>query len=210
MKLIVCVALVMLLSLVCAAAFGQDSRSHVVGKVVQSDSLAPAEGASIININTQLGTIADHNGMFLLKASPGDSVLVRSIGFKSVVYHVTASDLKGKAIDFLLQEESVTLQEVEIKGLPSLEQLKRNYGRKPADQSQVKNPAFRPSPENAAVPEGKVTVGSPVSMLYNVFSKEAKELQKLEEFEEKQRQEQARKEQQKYNSFFLNNEGYEQ
>lgn len=183
---------------------------YLLGKVIEADKQIAAEGASVINMSSQKATIADHEGMFLIQAALGDSLLIRSVGYRSVVHRVEQLSTANEAlVTIRLEEVSVKLPEVEVTGLPSLEHLMRNYGRREKAPNHVKNPAYAPKTETATLSSPSLTVGSPIGAMYSLFSREGKELRMLEELQEKQKQEQELEEKRKYNRFFIDNTGYE-
>jgi hypothetical protein len=103
------------------------------------------------------------------------------------------------------------LQEVEVTSRPSEEMIQRALRNMKHDKiSQVKKPGYDPAYEPAPPPPaGPPTIASPISLLYDMLSKEGKERQKLQELLLKQAAERQKKEQENYNRFFKDNTGYE-
>lgn len=56
------------------------------GVVMSSDSLRALPYAHIVNLESYMGTISNHQGFFSLVAAPGDTVLFTCIGFKDAEY----------------------------------------------------------------------------------------------------------------------------
>lgn len=195
---------------ICTCSFSEAKaqQHYVTGQVLEHGAAKGVAGASVINMKTQVGTIADQDGQFLIKASLGDTLVVRSIGFRPTKYSVREQALDKQKVLLYLEEDSVHLKEVEIIALPTLEQLKRNYGNKQPARENSRNPAYIP-PLEAPPKTGQISAGSPISAMYNLFSREGKQLLKLEELRQKQAEEAAQKVRDKYNSFFIDNTGYE-
>ncbi|UOR04106.1 hypothetical protein MUN82_14270 [Hymenobacter aerilatus] len=60
-----------------------------------------------------------------------------------------------------------------------------------------------------ASPTASATVQNPISLLYEQFSREGKQRQKLEEIQAQERLQKAIKARQEYNKYFRDNRGYE-
>ncbi|WP_276499003.1 carboxypeptidase-like regulatory domain-containing protein [Pontibacter litorisediminis] len=193
----ICFILFLLFPLCTMLTHGQQAK--VSGIVLQPDRKTPVIGAGISRLGTGTVVATDQSGRFTLLAQPGDSILVRAVGFKPVLYRIR----QEQELLFVLQEEVQRLREVEVSSTPTV--VKRPPENKPA---------FTPPPP---VPP------SPPSILWNpvsYFSKEGKQRRKLRKYlakeaDKRQLQEAERlkaeqeKAKQDYNRFFKNNTGYQ-
>lgn len=185
--------------------FGQQ-RQVLPGVVLQPDGVQPVPHASILNINTKKGVVANEQGTFLMEISAADSLLVRAVGYKTKLFTMADGFARSHRMDFVLQEDTLMLGEVEVIGLPSLQQLKHMKLTLPDN---VRKNAFPPAPE----PQRRLPspdVGGPIGALYNVLSKEGKEIRMYQELQQKEKEEEERKEQERYNSYFKDNEGIDE
>ncbi|WP_439880288.1 carboxypeptidase-like regulatory domain-containing protein [Pontibacter sp. MBLB2868] len=184
---------------------------RISGTVLQPDKTTPIPGASIIKVNSQMGVISDEKGKFLIDIALEDTLLIRAIGFKSLLYLPKQLPVSEIRVNIVLQEDSVMLGEVEITSRPSPEMIQRALRNMKRDQtSQVKKPGYIPGlePPPPAAPAAP-TIMSPASLLYDMLSREGKEKKKLQELLLLQEIEQMRKEKEEYNKFFKDNTGYE-
>ncbi|GHA75058.1 peptidase associated/transthyretin-like domain-containing protein [Pontibacter akesuensis] len=183
-------------------------RVQVHGVVLGSDGKTPLLGAGITNINANTVTITDAAGRFSVPAQPLDSLLVRAVGFKPVLYLVDEQAVSGKPLILILQEDSVLLQEVQVRSMPSEEEMRRIlHSKAPEKRALVQRPGYNPALEPPPPPEESLPnmVLNPASY----FSREGmqrRQLKKhLEAGAEKQRQAEAERikaEEARYNSFF--------
>jgi len=100
---------------------------------------------------------------------------------------------------------------VEITSRPSPEMIQRALRNMKQEQaSQVKRlghiPGLEPPAPGQAPPPSVV---SPMSLMYDLLSKEGKERRKLQELLKQQALEQQQQEKQDYNKFFKDNTGYQ-
>lgn len=208
--------LVLLLS--CLPAVAQQ-QLRLSGTVLQPDKQTPVSGAGILKLSSNTAVVTDEAGRFTIAFQAGDTLLVRAVGYKPLLYFpqkVRASELR---VTFVLQEDSVTLGEVNVESLPSQEaigKLLRNNKPEPVNIVKRKgyDPALEPPPPPPPPPP------SPILNPVSAFSKEGKQIrilhkqQKKQAKEEKERliQEQKEREEkvkQDYNRFFKTNAGYQ-
>ena len=65
---------------VCLTAFQTTGSAQTVNGTVTDETGKPVSYASVVIKNTQKGTTTDNNGMFSIAASPGDVLVVSSLG----------------------------------------------------------------------------------------------------------------------------------
>ncbi|MDX5421921.1 MAG: carboxypeptidase-like regulatory domain-containing protein [Hymenobacteraceae bacterium] len=156
---------------------------RVSGTVLESDRKTPIPGASVVKINSQLGVISDEEGKFLIDVAQEDTLLIRAVGFKPLLYLPKQLPVSEIRVNIVLQEDSVMLGEVEVTSRPSPEMIQRALrNMKQKQTSQVKKPGYIPGLEPPpAGPPPPPTVMSPATLLYDLLSREGKEKRKLQE-----------------------------
>ncbi|HEY4651682.1 MAG TPA: carboxypeptidase-like regulatory domain-containing protein [Pontibacter sp.] len=184
---------------------------RISGTVLGPDKKTPVPGAGIIRFRTTKAVISDEAGKFLIDVAPDDTLLIRAVGYKPLLYLPQRLPVSEIRVKIVLQEDSVLLGEVEVTNRPSEEMIQRalrNMNR--PEPNYVKNPGYVPVPEAAPpAPLPPASIMSPISLLYELFSREGKELKKLQELQLLQELERLKKEQNNYNRFFKDNTGYE-
>jgi hypothetical protein len=181
------------------------------GTVLHAQTRQPLPSVTVIKVSTRRGTVSDEAGKFSLYVEPGDTLLVRSVGFKPLFYLVHPSAQADMKVDILLQEGSLELPEVKVVGGLDYEKVNRalrNMKKPPAPKVAVKPPAPKPVFEDKApAPPPPPTLENPASLLYDLLSKEGKDRRKLEarmeEEAAKKKALEAGKKQQAYDSLFL-------
>jgi hypothetical protein len=184
---------------------------RISGTILQADKKTPIPGASVVKTNSQRGVISDNEGKFLIDVALEDTLLIRAVGFKPLLYLPKQMPVSEIRVNVVLQEDSVMLGEVEVTSRPSPEMIERALRNMKREQtSQVKKPGYIPGlePPPPSAPEA-ATIMSPATMLYDMLSKEGKEKKKLQELIMLQELKQKLKEKEEYNRFFKDNTGYE-
>jgi hypothetical protein len=184
---------------------------RISGTVLQPDRKTPIPGATIVKVNTNMGVVSDEEGKFLIDVAQTDTLMIRALGFKPLLYLPKALPVSELRVNIVLQEDSVMLGEVEVTSRPSQEMIDRALRNMKQEQtSQTKNPNFIPGLEPAPpVPAAPPTIMSPMSFLYDLLSSEGKQKRQLQEYILRQELEQRKKQQDDYNRFFKDNTGYE-
>ncbi|RAU82157.1 carboxypeptidase-like regulatory domain-containing protein [Pontibacter arcticus] len=193
------------------AGLAQGTTIRLNGTILQADKKTPVEGATIIKTNSQRGVLSDKTGQFKIDVGQQDTLLIRAIGYKPVLYLPKRLPVSELRVNIILQEDSVMLGEVEITSRPSPEMIERTLrNMKQNRTSQVKRPGHLPGLDPPPPPdEPAPSIGSPIGLLYDMVSKEGKERRKLEELIKLQQLQQQEKERKNYNRFFKDNTGYE-
>ncbi|WP_073850454.1 carboxypeptidase-like regulatory domain-containing protein [Pontibacter flavimaris] len=197
----VCVLWLLLFAIYTLPAHAQQLK--VSGTVLHPDKKTPVAGAGIVRLSSGTGTITDEAGRFSLLVQPHDSILVRAVGFRPVLYQVKPEQGTAQQLLFVLQEEVQQIREVEVRSAPLL--VKR-----PTEQLK---PTITPPPP--VPPRPPTLLFNPVSY----FSKEGRQRRKLRKYltreEERRQQQEAERlrleqeqQRQNYNRFFKDNTGY--
>ena len=190
---------------------------RVSGSITAAGTRQPVPGATVQVQRTRRGVLTSATGEFAVDAQPTDTILFRALGFKGQRLPLGGTGLSQLVIRIQLVRDSVRLGEVQVTAdrpdRALINRALRNIKRpKPPVASGAKRPP-KPKPlfaVDSTAPKAPVpTIASPVSLLYDQFSREGKQRRKMDEIEAEQRAEKARKARAEYNKAFRNNRGYE-
>jgi hypothetical protein len=117
--------LITLLLLLCTLPALAQRTIRVSGTVLQSDKVTPVPGAGIIRYGTNMAVVSDAEGKFLIDIEQEDTLLVRAVGFKPLLYLPKKLPVSEIRVNIVLQEDSVMLGEVEVTNRPSEEIIQR-------------------------------------------------------------------------------------
>ena len=138
------------------------------------------QNAHVINLSQKQGTITDINGIFRIIAAANDSVLITSIGYKHYRAKVPNEILnKILMINIVLIEDTITLKEAIIRRYPPTFQLFKKEFIALKLEDEKKLAIFDKIDEKQFDSKGGISLPGPFSLLYNIFSKEAKSKRKL-------------------------------
>ncbi|MFT2007521.1 carboxypeptidase-like regulatory domain-containing protein [Pontibacter sp. 13R65] len=203
-----------ILLLLCSLSASAQKTVRVSGTILQPDKTTPIPGASVQRVGSTTGVVSDDEGTFLIDIESQDTLLIRAIGYKTILYLPRNLPVSEMRVTIVMQEDSVMLGEVEVTNRPSQEMIERAIrNMKRPDPNYVKNPSYKPPVDiPPAAPAAPPSVNSPISMLYEMFSKEGKERAKLQEMllqlEMERILKEAQEEKEEYNRLFKDNTGY--
>ena len=189
---------------------------RVSGSVSAAATRQPVPGATVQVQRTRRGVAASGKGEFTIETLTTDTLVFKALGFKSQRIPLGGSGLSALVVQIQLVRDSVLLGEVRVSGdrpdRAAINRALRNMRRPlPPPVSQVKRPP-KPKPlfaVDSSAPKAPVpTIASPVSLLYEQFSRAGKERRKMEEILEAERAEKARQARARYNRAFRDNRGY--
>ena len=210
-------ALALLLGLLAGPVRAQAPTVRVSGSVTAADTRLPVPGATVQVQRTRRGVVTSPTGEFAVDALPTDTVLFRALGYKAQRLPLGNTGLSQLVVRIALVRDSVRLGEVQVTAdrpdRAIINRALRNLKRpKPPVVSAVKRPP-KPKPlfaVDSTAPKAPVpTIASPVSLLYDQFSREGKQRRKMDQIELEQKAEKARKARADYNKAFRDNRGYE-
>ena len=210
----------LLLLLLCLAARSParaQQRVRVSGTVSAADTRQALPGATVQVQRTRQGLVTSATGEFAIDVLPTDTILFRALGYKPQRLPLGGIGLSQLVVRIQLVRDSVRLGEVQVTGdrpdRAVINRALRNIKR-PVPPV-VRGPKRPPKPKplfavDSTAPKAPVpTIASPVSLLYEQFSREGKQRKKMAEIEAEQRAEKARKAKAQYNKAFKDNRGYE-
>ena len=190
---------------------------RVSGSVAAADTRQPVPGATVQVQRTRRGTITTATGDFGLDALPTDTILFRALGYKVQRLPLGGIGISQLVVRIQLVRDSVRLAEVQVTAdrpdRAIINRALRNIKRPvPPVTSGAKRPP-KPKPlfavDSTAPKKPVPTIQSPVSLIYDQFSREGKQRRKMEDIEARLKAEKARKAREQYNKAFRDNRGYE-
>lgn len=164
--------------------YGQQEHAMVSGKVVRMEDSVPVPGAHVINLTKERGTITGSEGLFSINVMIGDSIMFSAVGFKTdtiVITHRVLNDIS--LINVYLEDQLYDINSVDIYPLPSTyagfkREFIHGFDSIPDYYSTIRDISTMPKimdPSNVGV------VGSPITWLYNRFSREGREMKNYHE-----------------------------
>ena len=190
---------------------------RVSGTVAEAGTRLPIPGATVMVVRTRRGMVTTTTGAFSVDAQPTDTLLFRALGYKTERMPLGGIGLSQLVVRIQLARDSVRLGEVQVTSdrpdRAIINRALRNMKRPtPPVVSGAKRPP-KPKPlfaVDSTAPKAPVpTIQSPVSLIYDQFSREGKQRRKMEEIEAEQRAEKQRRARAQYNKAFRDNRGYE-
>lgn len=92
-------------------SFGQNTNTkEILGQV--SEESSSVEKVNIINNTTQVTTVSDVDGMFLMKVKEGDVLVFSAINLEPLRYRITAEDLTSNLLRIKMKVKEIQLKEV--------------------------------------------------------------------------------------------------
>lgn len=178
-----------ILLLTCKVTFAQevDSLYLMYGQIVGKENNLPVAMAHVINIDRHRGVFADTLGYFNIWVNPGDTLNISAIGYNYFDYVVNGF-LKDTLITIELSGRSYEIPEASISYLGTYKEFEYKV-------VNLKLPEINFNPQldkvfnhvDRAPLVVKPAITSPASLIYSMFSKEAKDIKKYLELEEEEK-----------------------
>ncbi len=173
---------IILFSIGCLAFYkvnaeNSDSLFIYKGQIISELNKVPIAMAHVINIQRQRGIVADTIGYFEIWVRMGDTLNISAIGFQ--YYEHMVQTLKDTIIKIYLKNRSYDIPEVAISYLGTYDEFKQKV--LDLELPEIKyNPALEKLFKHVdrAPLVVKIPVTSPASLIYVMFSKDAKEIRK--------------------------------
>lgn len=168
------------------------AQSYVLinGKVwnLKGESLV---GAHALNTTRNYGTFTDSEGKFFLVMATQDSLKVSMIGYKPFYFKIPVGlSAQSYSINVTLVSDTMLLKEATIRPYPlTYREFRQEFiSLNLPEEAALKRLQLPTEPYRSkyTTPEGYLALPGPVSLLYNAFSKEAKELRKLQAIREQE------------------------
>lgn len=180
-------ALIISLSIFSLKAQEADSLYYFSGQIVSKSAQYPVALAHVINIQRHRGVVADTMGYFRIWVKPGDTLNISAIGFDYFEYGINGF-VKDSTVRIELQSRYYKIPEVSISYLGTYKQFEYKVVHlKLPDigiNDEVKKIFKHVDVDPVVVPS--TSIFNPVSMIYSMFSKEAKDIHKYVELSKNQ------------------------
>ena len=175
--------------LVCFAVFSSkaqenDSLFYYRGQIISKDGKYPVALAHVINLKKKCGVIADTTGYFEIWVMPGDTLNISAIGFDFLELPVPVK-YKDTTIDIYLQNRYYEIPEVSITYLGTYKDFEYKVLNLELPGTGI-NGQVEKLFKHVDLPPlvmGSAITG-PASLIYVLFSKEAKAIKKYLELSE--------------------------
>lgn len=187
MKDIHCLKLALIFSFILFLGLGKTVVAQqlviIEGRIVNKagDSLS---NAHVLNLTKKIGTTSNQQGVFKIIASPGDSMMISSMGYKN--YRATVPKVlpyKVLSIKVTMINDTFLLTETIIRAFPATyEQFKKEF----VTLKLKKNPnekLFAKIIDKQYNPKGGIVMKGPISAIYDAFSREGKLKRKMAELQ---------------------------
>ncbi|MGV3540164.1 MAG: carboxypeptidase-like regulatory domain-containing protein [Rufibacter sp.] len=168
----------------------------VSGQVLQEKDRQPIAGASVYRKSTGEGVATSEQGTFRIQMAASDTLVIKSLGYKQRLYVPALRSVTELRVNILLQEESVQLSEVKVSPLSQekVDRVLRNMKPRPP----APKPRMNPMVPRIIIPPGPPAepniFSSPISFLWEQFSKEGKQRKRLNQLmAEREMQKEAQK-----------------
>jgi hypothetical protein len=171
----------------------QENKTQLfMGRVVSNNDKSPVSYALVVNSASKNSTFSDTLGYFSLPVREGDTLVISRIGYYPEEIRISRELLRLRTIHLIgMNQRSYDLNAVAIKSLGTYEQFRYNVIHAQPEEALKINPQVTRALSNKVVvlePQARIPLGSPVTALYNLLSKEGKSLRKLEKEEARQRE----------------------
>lgn len=158
---------------------------NTMGRLVGGNPKKPVAYGMVMNKSLNLSAMTDSSGYFSIRAKMGDTLVFSRIGF----YPKEMLSFPGFHV-VELTERQYELNAVTINGLGTYEEFKYNVIHAQLPKTLEINPEIMKSfPKKVVVlqPQMSIPLGSPVTALYMMLSKEGKSLRKLAELQKNEK-----------------------
>ncbi len=115
--------------LIASIAFSQSTYFTITGKIIDGNTKAPMQGASVFAQNTTLGTATGADGTFTLwLPNGGYDVIVTFTGYETVSRRISTADTTNKNMLIEIKQKEKSMEEVAIKTSNEIKDGLAKYG----------------------------------------------------------------------------------
>ena len=159
------------------------------GRVVSVTDGKPLPSATILNLNSVVGTTTDFDGKFEVPANPNDTLYISYVGYQSVKLKITKDLLKGNELEIAIHEKIVKIDEVTLKAHRLIGVLVVDAKNVPKDRySRIYIDGLPQGYEARGkynnYSSGVSAIFNPVDFWYNKLGKKPKEIKRLKKLKE--------------------------
>jgi hypothetical protein len=168
----------------------QEYRKTFMGRIINSNTKAFVNSALIFNATEKKSTMSDSLGLFSIPISMGDTLRISRLGFFPSEIIIKGTILiENKIHSIELSERSYELNNVTVLDLGTYDQFKyKVISTKTPESNYTLNPSIAKALNKKITvlqPQASVSLGSPVTAMYNLLSKEGRSKRHLEKAIEK-------------------------
>ncbi|MBU8892033.1 MAG: carboxypeptidase-like regulatory domain-containing protein [Bacteroidales bacterium] len=179
-----------------------DSLFYFSGKIISEEGKYPVALAHVINLDQHWGVVADTSGYFEIWVNQGDTLHFSAIGFYYLEYPIEEF-AKDSLVQISLQNRYYEIPEVSITYLGTYKDFEYKVLNLELPETGI-NPGLEKLFKHVEFPlVAKPVITSPASLIYSLFSKEAKEIKKY--FDVIENQDAVQKFNQRYNVHIIRN-----
>ena len=165
--------------------FSQE-RISLTGNVFDGVTFFPVDNANIYNFNTKQYVFSDKNGNFKVLAKVGDTLVVTKPAYKQVLVEIDEKMIKSKKFEVSLYYKAIILKEINVYAMPATyEDFKKEFlNTKLSSINKAFNVTMSEEEKMQNTPAGSLldfipgkvgqAIRSPITALYNAFSKKMK------------------------------------
>ncbi len=169
----------------------------ISGAVIDKESKSPVPYVHIYTKNSSQGTTTDERGHFAIIIDRSDTLIFSSVGFDKYRLHLKSDDARS-VYHVIIEMNSKTyeLEPVVVNAFMSFDEFKKEVLdlHMPAEKNEFslnipKGYTLPPENGDGSMLNPSVRLKGPVSALYDLFSKEGKQRDKLELYRKQRRNE---------------------
>lgn len=165
----------------------------IAGFIYDTRTQAPIPYVNIYDKNSKQGTISDTSGYFILSTKIKDTLIISCLGYKTMALFVPEQTTENKEpMLIFLDPRAYELKNIQIVSLRRQKQFEYDFM-----NLQNKNIDYENAVKNFPIKEKVLSfyerdpsfagfIVSPISALYDIFSKEAKEKRKLDKIKQQE------------------------
>jgi len=163
---------------------GYSQRKNYSSSVFDGVTFIPIQGANIYNLNSRQYTFTDNNGNFTIPANVNDTLIISKSIYRQIVTVISRKNLEVINDEYYLFYKAILLKEVRVMSLnPNYEQFKRELAQMKLPDIYNKMEGIELSKEDKMNAEystkgpnllRNTALSSPITYLYNSFSKKVK------------------------------------
>lgn len=143
--------------LIAASSFGQNQQDTTKKKpfiqltgIIIDDSLYRVPFATVGDITTNKGTIADYYGYFALVVHPGDTLIFSSLGYKKKTYIIPDTTSMDFSLVQVLKFDTIMADPVDVYPWPSKEEFAEYFVNMDVDDDAIMRARKRLTPQEMA------------------------------------------------------------
>ena len=155
-------------------------RVEYKSRIYDGVNFAPIEGASIYNYNTKEYAFSDKNGVFIIQVQKKDTLIISKSIYKQAFYVISEAEIINQIEEYYLYYKAILLKAVDVHALnPSYEGFKRYLASiQVPEKMDIKLSEWEKRnieyAEKGANFLRNTKLASPITLLYNMFSKKVK------------------------------------